>query len=240
MKVDILAIGVHPDDIELACSGTLLHQISLGYKVALLDLTRGELGTRGTAETRDEEAANAGRAMGALERSNTRFADGFFENDGTHRLAIMQYLRFYQPEIVLANAPSDRHPDHGRAAKLVAEACFYSGLPKIKTEYQGQAQAAWRPKQLFHYIQDRYLKPDFVVDISPYIEQKMHLIQLFKTQFYQENSASNEPETPISGQSFFEFVKARAREMGRPAGYEYAEGFLTSRITGVSNLFNLT
>ena len=173
MKLDILAIGVHPDDIELACSGTLLHHISLGYKVGILDLTRGELGTRGTAETRDEEAANSCREMGALVRENTRFADGFFENDEAHRLGIIRYLRHFQPEIILANGVNDRHPDHGRAAKLIADACFYSGLPKIKTEHEGQSQTAWRPKVIYHYIQDYYLKPDFVVDITPHIDKKM-------------------------------------------------------------------
>ncbi len=238
MKLDILAIGVHPDDIELSCSGTLLHHIALGHKVGLLDLTRGELGSRGTAETRDEEAADSARIMGALVRENLRMADGFFTHNEENMRSIAQVIRKYQPEIILANALSDRHPDHGRAAKLVNDACFISGLLKVETtDGDGKPQKHWRPKALYHYIQDHNLEPDFVVDISPYIDKKEELILAFKTQFYTPGQTG--PKTPISGKDFFEFLRAKARTYGRHAGYDYGEGFNVSRIPGVRDLFDL-
>ncbi len=238
MKLDILAIGVHPDDIELSCSGTLLHHISLGHKVGLLDLTRGELGSRGTAETRDEEAADSARIMGALVRENLRMADGFFTHNEENMRSIARIIRKYQPEIVLANALSDRHPDHGRAAKLVNDACFISGLLKVETMGEdGKPQQHWRPKALYHYIQDHNLEPDFVVDISPYIDKKEELILAFKTQFYTPGQKG--PKTPISGKDFFDFLRAKARTYGRHAGYDYGEGFNVSRVPGLRDLFDL-
>ncbi len=238
MKLDILAVGVHPDDVELSCSGTLLKHIALGKKVGLLDLTRGELGTRGSAEIRDKEAADSARIMGALVRDNLRMADGFFENDKANKLKIVQILRKYQPEIVLANALNDRHPDHGRAAKLTHDACFLSGLIKIPTyDDDGNLQDRWRPKALYHYIQDYDLKPDFVVDITPYMEKKLELIFAFKSQFY--NPDSKEPISPISEKSFIDFIQSKNRSFGRPAGAEFAEGFNVARTMGVKDLFDL-
>lgn len=238
MKVDILAIGVHPDDIELACSGTILKHIDMGKKVGVLDLTRGELGTRGTAETRDEEAANASKILGISFRSNARMADGFFTHSQENLIKIIEVIRYCQPEIVLNNAIDDRHPDHGRAAKLVADACFLSGLVKIETkDKNGQPQEKWRPKSMYHYIQDYNLKPDFVIDITPFIDRKIESILAYKTQFF--NPESKEPETPISSKAFLDFLYARSRDMGRPAGYKYGEGFNVSRIPGVTSLFEL-
>ena len=242
MKVDILAVGVHPDDVELSCSGTLLRHIASGKTVGLLDLTRGELGTRGTAEIRDREAAEAARLMGAQFRKNLGMADGYFEVNRDHLLPILQVLREHQPDIVLANALKDRHADHGRAAKLVADACFYSGLAKIETlGDNGLPQASWRPRALYHYIQDHNLVPDFVVDIAPFIEKKMELVLAFRSQFYlpQDTEFSDEPQTPISGRDFFDFLKAKARTYGREAGLEFAEGFNVARTPGVQDLFSL-
>jgi bacillithiol biosynthesis deacetylase BshB1 len=242
LKVDILAVGVHPDDVELSCSGTLLRHIALGRTVGLLDLTRGELGTRGTAEIRDREAADSARLMGAQFRKNLGMADGFFEVNRDHLLPIIQVLREHRPEIVLANALKDRHADHGRAAKLVADACFYSGLAKIETAGEhGNLQEPWRPRALYHYIQDHNLVPDFVVDISPFIEKKMELVLAFRSQFYQPQDAefADEPQTPISGRDFFEFLKAKGRSYGREAGFEFAEGFNVARTPGVLDLFSL-
>lgn len=236
-KLDILAIGVHPDDIELACSGTLLKHIEQGKKIGLLDLTRGELGTRGSAELRDEEAAESARLMGAVIRENLAMADGFFTHNKSNLIDIVHVIRKYQPEIILINAISDRHPDHGRAAKLCIDACFLSGLVKIETEEMGVQQDKWRPKAVYHYIQDYYHQPDFVVDITKYVEKKTQLVLAFKSQFY--NPDSDEPVTPISSKSFLEFLYARARDVGRPAGFEYAEGFMTVRTPGVENLFDL-
>jgi bacillithiol biosynthesis deacetylase BshB1 len=242
MKVSILAVGVHPDDVELGCSGTLLRQIALGHRVGLLDLSRGELGSRGSAELRDQEAARAAELMGAQFRKNLGMADGFFTHSRENLLSIIQVIRSCQPNLVLANALSDRHPDHGRAAKLVADACFYSGLSKIETfdEY-GQPQKAWRPKAVYHYIQDHNLVPDFTVDITPYIDRKMELVLAFGSQFYNPaaSGASKEPETPISGKQFFEFLRAKAATYGRAAGFDYAEGFQVARTPGLTDLFDL-
>ncbi len=237
MQVDILAIGAHPDDIELACAGTLLSHAARGYTFGICDLTRGELGTRGSAEIRDREAARSAELMGASFRQNLRMADGGFVNDTAHQRQIIEIIRWARPRLVLANALSDRHPDHGRAAKLIADACFFSGLRRIETERDGQPQAAHRPAQLLHYIQDYHRTPDLVVDITAFYEHKLECIRAFGSQFHDPNSA--DPETPLSGSEFFAFLEARCRENGRPAGYELAEGFERSRLFGVPDLLAL-
>ncbi len=238
-KIDILAIGVHPDDVELSCVGTLLRHMAQGKTVGLLDLTRGELGTRGSAELRTIEANHSAKLMGASFRINLDMADGFFKNTKENQLKIIEILRASQPEIVLANALDDRHPDHGRAAKLVHDACFLSGLVKIPTkDKMGQIQGRWRPKAVYHYIQDQQLNPDFVVDITPFIEQKMECILSYKSQFFDPNNTS-ELSSPISGEDFLEFVKAKGRAFGRPIGVTYAEGFNVARTLGVNDLFDL-
>jgi N-acetylglucosamine malate deacetylase 1 len=241
MKLDILAIGVHPDDVELSCSGTLLKHIAMGDKVGLLDLTRGELGTRGTAETRDVEAENAKNLMGALVRENVAMQDGFFTHNEENLLKIIKILRKYQPSIVLINAIDDRHPDHGRASKLTSDACFLSGLIKINTEDElGNRQPAWRPKFVYHYIQDRSLKADFVVDITPFMEQKIELILTYKTQFSAAVNLTDEmPQTPISSPIFLEALKAKDRVYGRLINAEFGEAFTCERPIGVKNLFDL-
>lgn len=237
MKLDILAIGVHPDDVELSCCGTLLGHIALGKKVGLLDLTRGELGTRGSAAIRDKEAKKSAKKMGALVRKNLRMADGFFQHTKENLIKIAKVIRQYQPEIVLANAIEDRHPDHARAAKLIADACFISGLAKVKTYHKKKLQERWRPKMIYHYIQDYTLQPDVIVDITPYIEQKMELIMCFDSQFY--NPKSKEPVSPISSKDFLDSVRAKNQVFGRTIGVSYAEGFNVARTVGVKNLFDL-
>jgi bacillithiol biosynthesis deacetylase BshB1 len=242
MKVDVLAIGAHPDDVELSCSGTLLRHIDQGKTVGLLDLTRGELGTRGSADIRDREAANAMHLMGAAFRKNLQMPDGFFEYNRTNIVKIIEIIRWCQPEIVLANARSDRHPDHGKAAKLVADACFYAGLVKIETQYESEPlRERWRPKAVYHYIQDHNLKADFVVDISEYMERKIELVLAFRSQFYIPNDKEFEKElsSPISGKDFIEALRAKARNYGRIAGFEYAEGFNVARTPGIKDLFDL-
>ncbi|MCB9273256.1 MAG: bacillithiol biosynthesis deacetylase BshB1 [Lewinellaceae bacterium] len=242
MKVDILAIGVHPDDVELSCSGTLLRHIAAGRMVGLLDLTRGELGTRGSAEIRQTEASEAARLLGAAFRKNLDMADGFFTYCPENIRKIVWAIREYRPEIVLANALDDRHPDHGRAAKLIADACFYSGLAKIpSTGEDGQEHQRWRPRAVYHYIQDHNLKPDFVVDITAYIDRKLELVQAFRSQFYIPGDTTYEKElsSPISGVGFMEFLRAKARAYGRDAGFEYAEGFNVARTPGITDLFSL-
>ncbi|MCT4561544.1 MAG: bacillithiol biosynthesis deacetylase BshB1 [Crocinitomicaceae bacterium] len=236
-KVDILAFAAHPDDIELACSGTLMKHIADGKTVAICDLTQGELGSRGTIETRYAEAKDANLIMGITHRSNLKLADGFFMNDADSKLKIIEQIRKFQPEIVLANAIDDRHPDHGRASKLVSEACFYAGLVKIETNLDGVKQFAHRPKAVYHYIQDRYIRPDFVVDITPIAARKMEAIKAYKTQFYDPNS--QEPKTPISGKDFMAFLYGRMSEFGRSIGATYGEGFTVERIPGVESLFDL-
>ncbi|HVX27937.1 MAG TPA: bacillithiol biosynthesis deacetylase BshB1 [Parafilimonas sp.] len=233
MKVDILAFGVHPDDVELGCSGTLIASIAQGKKVAIVDLTRGELGTRGSAETRDAEAADAAKIIGVQARENLKMADGFFQNDEEHQRKVITVIRKYQPEIVLCNAPEDRHPDHGRSSKLVSDAAFFSGLRKIETVYQNNKQEHWRPHYVFHYIQDRYLKPDFLFDVSDHFEQKLKAILCYGTQF---NSTDNsEPQTYISTPDFLDVIKARALMFGKRIGVKYAEGYLTTKMIGVKN-----
>jgi len=238
MKLDILVLAIHPDDAELGCSGTILKHIALGRKVGIIDLSRGELGTRGTAETRDEEAAESARILGLHARENLRFRDGFFANDEQHQLEVIKMIRKYQPEIVLSNALHDRHPDHGRAGDLAYDACFLSGLSKIVTTLpDGEPQQAWRPNLLLQYIQDRYIRPDIIVDISPYMDQKIASIKAFKTQFY--NPELDEPSTYISSPDFFESVIGRAREFGKSVGATYGEGFTSRKLLGVNDLFNL-
>ncbi|MFI5219449.1 MAG: bacillithiol biosynthesis deacetylase BshB1 [Bacteroidia bacterium] len=237
MKTDILAFGAHPDDVELSCSGTIIKHIKLVKKIGIIDLTRGELGTRGDVKTRAAEATAAAKILGVQFRENMNFEDGFFFNSKKNQMAVVKMIRRYQPEIILANAIADRHPDHARAAQLVSDACFLSGLVKVKTKDNGKLQKQWRVKAVYHYIQDRYMKPDFLVDISDCMEQRMKAIKAFKSQFYDEYSA--EPETPISSKQFLESLYYRPLELGRMIGVKYAEGFTAERLTGVKNLFDL-
>jgi bacillithiol biosynthesis deacetylase BshB1 len=237
MKIDILAIGIHPDDVELSCTGTLLKHIAKGKKVAILDLTLGELGTRGNAEIRTKEAMASAKIQGVSFRKQLQLKDGFFENNEASQRAIIEVIRDCQPDIVLCNAISDRHPDHGRAAQLTIDACFYSGLVKIETVLNGTKQLAWRPKAVYHYIQDQYLKPDFVIDVTEYRDKKHEAIKAFSSQFYDPNS--KEPETPISGKEFLDYVDAKMMICGRSIGVKYAEGFIASRTVGVKDLFDL-
>lgn len=237
MKADILAIGVHPDDIELSCSGYLLREIQAGKAVALLDLTLGELGTRGNAKLRKQEALEAGRKMGAIHRELLDLGDGFFENTEKSILPIIARIRKWQPTVILANAIEDRHPDHGRAAALTARAAYLSGLRKIETRLQGKKQGVWRPQALYHYIQDYPLQPDLVVDITGFLDQKMEVIKTFKSQFFDPNS--KEPESPISSSDFLEFQIAKARVFGRYIQVRYAEAFTVARPIGVDSLLNL-
>ncbi|XCF07559.1 bacillithiol biosynthesis deacetylase BshB1 [Tamlana crocina] len=237
MKLDILAIGAHPDDVELGCGGTIAKEVARGKKVGILDLTRGELGTRGSAEIRDKEAADSAKILGVSVRENLRFADGFFVNDKIHQLEIIKIIRKYQPEIVLCNAVDDRHIDHGKASKLASDACFLSGLAKIETIRNNELQSAWRPKQVYHYIQWKNIEPDFVVDISGFVDKKMEAVLAYKTQFFNEDS--KEPETPISSKNFTDSVIYRARDLGRLIGVEHAEGFTVERHVAVDSLFDL-
>lgn len=240
MKLDILAFGVHPDDVELSCAGVLLVEKMKGKKTGIIDLTQGELGTRGTAATRKVEAAAAAKILGVDVRENLLMADGFFENNEAHQRKIITALRTYQPEIILCNAPSDRHPDHGRSAKLVADAAFLSGLKKIETTANGVPQEAWRPKYVFNYIQDKFLSPDFVIDITPVFEKKVEAIKAYGTQFHaqpgeQSASGSNEPQTYISTPDFLDSVLYRHKWFGKMIGVKYAEGFITEKMIGFSD-----
>ena len=233
MKLDILAFGVHPDDVELGCAGTIMAAIDQGKKVGIVDLTRGELGTRGTPTTRTQESAAAAKIMGVDIRENLDMADGFFANDEAHQRKIIALIRKYQPDIILANAPEDRHPDHGRSAKLVSDAAFLSGLRKIETIHEGVTQNAWRPAYTFHYIQDRFIQPSFVIDITAYMERKMEAVLAYGTQF--TGADTSEPQTYISSPQFLETVKARALMLGKRIGVGYAEGYITEKIIGFSN-----
>jgi bacillithiol biosynthesis deacetylase BshB1 len=237
MKLDVLALGAHPDDVELGCGGTLLAQLAMGRKTGAIDFTRGELGTRGTAQTRKEEAAKAAAILGLSVRENLELADGFFRNDPESQLKLITLIRRFQPEIVLANAVSDRHADHGRGSQLATEACFYAGLHRIETHYEGVLQSPWRPKAVYHYLQDRYIVPDFVIDITPFWEQRMQAILAYSTQFY--NPALQQPQTPLSTPDFIHFLEARARELGRAIGVGFGEGFTKERYLGVKDLFDL-
>lgn len=234
MKVDILAIGAHPDDVELGCGGTLAKLISEGKKVAIIDLTQGELGTRGTAETRKIEAENAAKILGVSARENLKMKDGFLLNSEEYQRKIIQKIRKYQPEIVFANAIEDRHPDHAKGSKLASDACFLSGLIKIETtDEDGNIQQAWRPKQVYHYIQWKNIEPDFVVDISDFLDKKVESCLAYKTQFYDPNSL--EPITPIATKDFLESITYRAQDLGRLSGVAYAEGFTTEKILALKN-----
>ncbi|MGB0934075.1 MAG: bacillithiol biosynthesis deacetylase BshB1 [Lishizhenia sp.] len=236
-KVDILAVGAHPDDVELSAAGTILKEIDNGRSVAIVDLTEGELGSRGTVQTRYAEAEKAAQILNLSGRHNIQIPDGFFLNDKESLIKLIEQIRRFQPEIVLANAISDRHPDHGKGAKFISDACFLSGLLKIETKWEGKTQSPWRPKVIYHYIQDRYIQPDFAVDVSQYVDKKFESIFAYKTQFY--NPDSKEPKTPISGEDFIEFLKGRMSEFGRQIGAKYAEGFTVERIPAVNSIFDL-
>ena len=237
MKLDILAFGAHPDDVELGCAGTILKEVALGKKVGIVDLTRGELGTRGSAEIRDKEAAAAAAILGVSVRENLAFRDGFFVNDEAHQLEIIKMIRKYQPEIVLCNAVDDRHIDHPKGSQLVSDACFLSGLIRITTSLDGEEQKAWRPKVVYHYMQWKNLVPDFVVDITGYVEQKTAAILAYSSQFYDPNS--KEPESPMSSKNFLESLNYRSRDLGRLTGLEHAEGFTAERYLAVNSLGDL-
>lgn len=234
MKVDILAFAAHPDDVEISVAGTLMKHIALGQKVVIVDLTQGELGSRGTAETRFEESKKASEILGISDRVNLKLADGFFEVNRENKLKLIEQIRRFRPDIVLANSLSDRHPDHGRASLLEADACFLAGLSKVETSWEGKAQEPWQPKAVYHYIQDVHLKPDFVVDITAFVDRKIEALKAFKTQFYHPDS--KEPVTPISGAEFFDFLKGRWMDFGRSAGVLYAEGFNVRRPMGIDDL----
>lgn len=234
MKLDILAIAAHPDDVELSCAGTLMVHAQQGMKVGIVDLTQGELGTRGTPEGRLIEAQDACKLMGVHVRENLGLADGFFQNNKEDQLKVIRAIRKFKPDIVLANAMDDRHPDHGRAGKLIADSCFYAGLRKIETEENGVPQEAWRPKQVFHFMQDRYLQPDFVIDITSVIDKKIEAIKCFKTQFLA--AKDHEPQTYISSPEFFESVLYRAKMLGKMVGVAYAEGYTSAKMLGLRSM----
>jgi len=236
MKVNILAIGAHPDDVELSCVGTLLRHIDMGYKVGLLDLTRGEMGTRGTHKTRKKEGLASAKIMGAAFRKTLNLGDGFFELNKKNKKQIVKVIRKCQPDIVFANALSDRHPDHGRAAKLVNDACFLAGLRKVVTQHKGEIQKVWRPNAIYHYIQDHTLHPDFVVDITEYMEKKIECILAYKTQFHNPKIKARGPQTPISSPDFLETIKAKNRIHGRYINATFAEGFNVVRPIGINDL----
>lgn len=237
MTIDVLAFGAHPDDVELSAAGTLMLHKALGYTIGIVDLTQGELGSRGTKETRYEEAAAAAEILGLNTRVNLKMADGFFTHSEENLRLIIEQIRRFKPSIVLANAVSDRHPDHGKGSELVSKACFLAGLRKIETSWDGVPQEAYRPKAVYHYIQDRMIKPDFAIDVTPYVERKFNSIKAYKTQFWDPNSS--EPQTPISGEEFFEFLRGRMAEFGRSIGVRYAEGFTVERLPGINSLFDL-
>lgn len=237
MKLDILVFAAHPDDAELSCSGTILSHIAMGLKVGLIDLTRGELGTRGTAATRKKEADAATKILGLHVRENLGMRDGFFTKDEAHLLKVIRAIRQYKPEIVIANAENDRHIDHGRAADLVHDACFLSGLAKIPTRQKGKTQEAWRPRAVYHYIQDYYTQPDIIVDITPFMKTKMKSVMAYSSQFY--NPKSKEPATAISSKAYLDYIEARAAHFGRIIGVAYAEGYTVKRPVGLKNLFGL-
>ena len=237
MKLDLLVFAAHPDDAELGCSGTILKYIAAGKKVGIVDLTRGELGTRGTAETRDAETADSNKILGLHVRENLEMRDGFFRNDEEHQMLIIQMIRKYRPEIIFSNALHDRHPDHGRGGDLVNDAFFLSGLSKIKTNYDGREQSAFRPRLSLQYIQDRYIKPDILVDVSSFWDKKMECIHAFKTQFF--NPDNDDKQTYISSPDFLKVIEARSRELGKAIGAVHAEGFTSRKLLGIDNIFNL-
>jgi bacillithiol biosynthesis deacetylase BshB1 len=234
MKLHILAIAAHPDDIELSCAGTLIKHANKGQAVGILDLTQGELGTRGTPELRLQEAQDAAKVMGVVVRENLGMADGFFQNDKEHQLKLVEYIRKYRPEIVIANALADRHPDHGKGGRLIADACFLAGLRKVETQHEGKAQEAWRPKRVYHIIQDRFYEPSFIVDISDQFGKKMEAIKAYKSQFNDPNS--NEPLTYISQGDFLKHIEGRSALLGKRIGATYGEGFISENVPGLPDL----
>jgi bacillithiol biosynthesis deacetylase BshB1 len=238
LKLDILVLSVHPDDAELGCSGTILKHIALGKKVGIVDLTRGELGTRGSAEIRDQEAAASAKILGLAVRANMALPDGFFENTREYQLKVIAAIRKYQPAIVITNAYHDRHPDHGRANELVETAAFLAGLRKIETSVDGALQDAWRPDLVLHFIQDNYIRPDILIDVTDYWDKKVESIHAFGSQFHNPEWEA-EPQTYISSPEFINIVAARAMEFGKSIGVKYAEGFTSRKILGVDNLFSL-
>jgi len=238
IKLDILVLPVHPDDAELGCAGTILKHIALGKKVGIVDLTRGELGTRGSAEIREQEAAASSKILGVTVRENLGLPDGFFENTKEYQLKVIAAIRKYRPEIVITNAYYDRHPDHGRANQIVETSAFLSGLRKIETYLDGKLQEAWRPNLLLHFIQDEYIKPDILVDVTDEWDKKIESINAFGSQFFNPNW-ENEPQTYISSPEFIQVIEARAREFGKVMNVKYAEGFTSRRVLGVDNLFDL-
>lgn len=238
MKLDILAFGAHPDDVELGCGGTIAKEILWGKKVGIIDLTRGELGTRGSVEIRDAESALASNILGLSVRENLNMRDGFFSNDETHQMQVIKMIRKYRPNIVLCNAVKDRHIDHSKGSKLVSDSCFLSGLRKIETSFEGKIQEAWRPNQVYHYIQWEHIEPDFVVDITGHTDKKTDAILAYASQFFAENS--NEPSTPIATKNFLESILYRSRDLGRLVGVEHAEGFTIERYLAVNSLSDLT
>lgn len=237
MKLDILAFGAHPDDVELGCAATLAKEIANGKKVGIVDLTRGELGTRGSAAIRDQEAAASARILGVAVRENLGFADGFFANDEAHQRKVISIIRKYQPDLVLCNAIKDRHIDHAKGSQLVSDACFLSGLEKIETSLEGSEQEKWRPTRVYHYIQWENITPDFVVDVTGFMSKKIDAVMAYSSQFYDPNS--KEPETPISSKNFTDSIEYRARDLGRLIGVEYAEGFTAERVVAVASLDKL-
>ena len=237
MKLDILAFGAHPDDVELGAAGTIAKEVSLGKKVGIIDLTRGELGSRGSAEIRDEEARKGAEILGVAIRENLRFRDGFFVNDEAHQMEIIKIIRKYRPEIVLCNAIEDRHIDHAKGSNLVSDACFLSGLLKIETSIDSQKQEHWRPKQVYHYIQWKNIEPDFVVDISGFMDKKREAVMAYSSQFY--DPKSNEPVTPIASKNFLDSINYRAQDLGRLVGVDFAEGFTAERYLAINSLNDL-
>ena len=238
MKLDILVLAAHPDDAELSCSGTILKHLAMGKKVGIADFTRGELGTRGSAELRDQEAADSARILGLSARENLRMRDGFFANDEAHQMQLIRVIRKYQPEIILCNALDDRHPDHAKGSELAVTSSFLAGLSKIATELDGQPQSAWRPRLVLQYIQDNYIRPDIIVDVTDHWDTKMESIYAFRSQFH--NPGYDEPEqTYISTPEFLKVIEARARELGKAIGATYGEGFTSKKLLGVDDLFHL-
>jgi bacillithiol biosynthesis deacetylase BshB1 len=238
LKLDILVLSVHPDDAELGCAGTLLKHIAAGKKVGIADLTRGELGTRGSAEIRDMEAADSAQILGLSVRENLGLPDGFFQNTPEYQFKIIEVIRKYQPQIIITNAYHDRHPDHGRAHDLVEAAAFLAGLRKVETKFDGDLQQAWRPDLVLHFIQDNYIRPDILVDVTEHWDKKIESIRAFKSQFFNPEW-DDEPQTYISSPDFIQIIEARAREFGKSIGVKYAEGFTSRKILGVDNLFDL-
>lgn len=239
LKLDILVIAVHPDDAELGCAGTILKHIAEGKKVGVVDLTQGELGTRGTVETRYAEAAEASKILGLSVRENLKLRDGFFKNDEEHQLKVISAIRKYQPEVIIANAMEDRHPDHGRASDLVNDSVFLAGLRMIETHLNGVLQEPHRPNLLLHFIQDYYIKPDIVIDVTPYWDQKLQAVQAYKTQFFNPSYTNDEPQTYISKPEFIQIIEGRAREFGKSIQADFGEGFTCRRVLGVDSLFSL-